>query len=133
MCSSDLTGDIDRIHALVAGTPDEFAILSGEDWLSCETMLAGGQGVISVTANVAPALMRSMCKAAIAGDAGEARALDAKLQPLHKALFFESNPIPVKWAVSRLGLIGPTLRLPMTPLSEGLHGDVRDAMAAAGL
>lgn len=129
----EATGDIERIHTLVAGTGDDFLVLSGEDWLACETMLAGGQGVISVTANVAPALMRSMCDAALAGDAARARELDARLQPLHKALFLESNPIPVKWAVQQLGLIGPALRLPLTPLSEAHHQAVRDAMAAAGL
>ncbi|NKC16903.1 MAG: 4-hydroxy-tetrahydrodipicolinate synthase [Gammaproteobacteria bacterium] len=129
----EATGDIERIHALVAATPDDFAILSGEDWLACETMLAGGQGVISVTANVAPALMREMCDAALAGEAERARLLDARLQPLHKALFFESNPIPAKWAVAQLGLIGPAIRLPLTPLSPSLHGGVREAMAAAGL
>lgn len=129
----EATGDIERIHELVAGCGDDFIVLSGEDWLCCETMLAGGRGVISVTANVAPRLMHEMSVAAVAGDAQRARAVDARLQPLHKALFLESNPIPVKWAVEQLGLIGPTLRLPLTPLSEHLYDDVREAMAAAGI
>jgi 4-hydroxy-tetrahydrodipicolinate synthase len=129
----EATGDIERIHELVSSCGDDFDVLSGEDWLCCETMLAGGKGVISVTANVAPGLMHRMSAAAVAGDAERARALDARLQPLHKGLFLESNPIPVKWAVERLGLIGPALRLPMTPLSEHLHDDVREAMAAAGI
>lgn len=129
----EATGDIERIRTLVAGTDDSFAVLSGEDWLCCESMLAGGQGVISVTANVAPAQMRAMADAALAGNAERARELDAALQPLHAALFLESNPIPVKWAVSQMGLSGPTVRLPMTPLSEGLYPAVREAMAAAGV
>ena len=129
----EATGDIDRIHELVAGCGDDFDVLSGEDWLCCETMLAGGKGVISVTANVAPRQMHEMSIAAVAGDTERARTLDARLQPLHAALFLESNPIPVKWAVEQLGLIGPALRLPMTPLSESLYGDVREAMAAAGI
>lgn len=129
----EATGDIDRIHELVANCGDDFDVLSGEDWLCCETMLAGGRGVISVTANVAPRQMHEMSVAAVAGDADQARKLDARLQPLHKGLFLESNPIPVKWAVEQLGLIGPALRLPMTPLSEHLYDDVREAMAAAGI
>jgi 4-hydroxy-tetrahydrodipicolinate synthase len=129
----EATGDIERIHTLIAGTDDDFAVLSGEDWLCCESMLAGGQGVISVTANVAPALMRQMCDAALAGKTDEAHALDAKLQPLHSGLFLESNPIPVKWVAKELGLCGPTLRLPLTPLSEEHYGTVRQAMAAANL
>jgi len=129
----EATGDIDRIHELVGNCGDDFDVLSGEDWLCCETMLAGGKGVISVTANVAPRQMHEMSVAAVAGDAERARKLDARLQPLHKGLFLESNPIPVKWAVEQLGLIGPALRLPMTPLSEHLYDDVREAMAAAGI
>jgi 4-hydroxy-tetrahydrodipicolinate synthase len=127
----EATGDIERIRDLVKGTGDDFAVLSGEDWLSCETMIEGGVGVISVTANVAPKLMRAMCDASLRGDATEGRRLDAMLQPLHAALFLESNPIPVKWAVHQLGLMGPTLRLPMTPLSAVHYDAVRQAMIAA--
>ena len=104
----EATGDIDRIRALVAGADSDFAILSGEDWLCCESMLEGGHGVISVTANVAPKLMRAMCDAALSGNPDEARKLDARLQPLHKGLFVESNPIPVKWALNQMGMIGPS-------------------------
>jgi len=102
-----------RIRALCGG---EFLILSGDDPTSCDMLLDGGQGVISVTANVAPALMQAMCSAALAGDAAAARAADERLRELHGALFVESNPIPVKWALAQMGLIRFGLRLPLTPL-----------------
>ena len=127
----EATGDIERIRALVAGADESFAILSGEDWLCCESMLEGGHGVISVTANVAPKLMRAMCDAALSGNADEARNLDAKLQPLHKALFVESNPIPVKWALNQMGMIGPYLRLPLTQLAAQYYDTVTHALGAA--
>ncbi len=127
----EATGDIERIRALVAGADESFAILSGEDWLCCESMLEGGHGVISVTANVAPKLMRAMCDAALSGNADEARNLDAKLQPLHKGLFVESNPIPVKWALNQMGMIGPCLRLPLTQLAAQYYDTVTHALGAA--
>jgi 4-hydroxy-tetrahydrodipicolinate synthase len=96
-------------------------------------MLKGGNGVISVTANVAPAAMRQMCDAALAGRRSEAERIDATLQGLHRTLFLESNPIPVKWAVQQMGLIGPGIRLPLTPFSDQYHAAVRAAMASAGL
>jgi 4-hydroxy-tetrahydrodipicolinate synthase len=127
----EATGDLDRIKALVAQCGPEFEIYSGEDWLAMQAIVAGGRGVISVTANVAPAQMHDMCMRALDGDVDGARRIDDSLQPLHKALFLESNPIPAKWAVSQLGLMGPGIRLPLTPLSEKFHGQVRLAMQTA--
>ena len=127
----EATGDLERIHQLKRSLPEEFALYSGEDWLSMETMLAGGHGVISVTANVAPALMQSMCERALAGDRGAAEVLDERLQGLHKALFTESNPNPAKWALQQMSAIESGIRLPLTPLSERCQPAVRDAMRLA--
>ncbi len=127
----EATGDLERIKALVDQCGPDFEIFSGEDWLAMKTILAGGRGVISVTANVAPAQMHDMCMRALDGDAEGARRIDDRLQPLHKALFLESNPIPVKWAVSQLGLMNDGIRLPLTPLSEKFHDQVRLAMQTA--
>ncbi len=127
----EATGDLDRIKALLDQCGPEFEVYSGEDWLAVKTILAGGRGVISVTANVAPAQMHDMCMRALEGDAEGAGRIDDSLQPLHKALFLESNPIPVKWAVSQLGLMEPGIRLPLTPLSEKFHDQVRLAMQTA--
>jgi 4-hydroxy-tetrahydrodipicolinate synthase len=127
----EATGELQRIHDLKALCPEDFIILSGEDWLSLETMAAGGRGVISVTANVAPAAMHEMCERALSGDLDGARALDARLQGLHQALFLESNPIPTKWALARMGLIDSGIRLPMTELSAQHHGAVLAAMERA--
>jgi 4-hydroxy-tetrahydrodipicolinate synthase len=96
-------------------------------------MLVGGHGVVSVTANVAPRLMHEMCAAAVGGDMRRARELNARLMPLHKALFVEPNPIPVKWAARELGLIEAGIRLPLTPLSTSCHESVRNAMRQAEL
>ncbi len=127
----EATGDLDRIKTLLDQCGPEFEVYSGEDWLALKTILAGGRGVISVTANAAPAQMHDMCMRALEGDADGAKRIDDSLQPLHKALFLESNPIPVKWAVSQLGLMGPGIRLPLTPLSEKFHDQVRLAMQTA--
>ena len=97
------------------------AVYSGDDATAAELMLMGAQGNISVTANVAPALMAELCNLAMAGKKAETRILDAKLQPLNTALFLESNPIPVKWALTRQGRIGAHLRLPMTELAPAYH------------
>ncbi len=98
----EATGDMQRILDLRSACGDGFVILSGEDWMACDTIVeGGGQGVISVTANVAPAAMHEMCRLALAGDADGARRVDGMLRALHAALFLESNPIPVKWAVAR--------------------------------
>ncbi len=130
----EATGEMARIHDLRKMCGDGFAIFSGEDWMACDTIVdGGGDGVISVTANVAPAAMHEMCVLALAGDVAGARAVDANLRGLHEGLFLESNPIPAKWAVAEMGLMGHGLRLPLTPLSDEFHGAVRTAMAQASV
>lgn len=129
----DATAEVERVRVLRAGCGDDFALLSGDDSTSREFMLAGGDGVISVTANVAPAAMRALCDAARAGRREAAEAIDASLADLHRDLFVESNPIPVKWAVRVMGLIGPGIRLPLTELSPEHQPAVRAAMATAGI
>jgi 4-hydroxy-tetrahydrodipicolinate synthase len=129
----EATGELDRVRVLRDGCGPDFALLSGDDASGCEFMLRGGNGVISVTANVAPAGMRQMCDAALAGRRAEAESIDATLQGLHRTLFMESNPIPVKWAVQQMGLIGSGIRLPLTPFADQYHAAVRAAMASAGL
>ena len=129
----EATGDLERARQIIQQCPEDFAVYSGDDATARELILLGGQGDISVTANVAPKLMSEMCAAALAGDAEQAQALDSKLAALHHSLFVEANPIPVKWAVSQLGLMSNVLRLPMTPLSESHREEVRGAMASAGL
>lgn len=129
----DATSDMSRVAELRDGCGSQFSLLSGEDATACEFMLAGGDGVISVTANVAPERMRALCDVAVAGRRDEAERIDATLQPLHKALFLESNPIPVKWAVEQMGLAGAGIRLPLTPLSSAHHDAVRAAMDTAGV
>ena len=124
---------LERIQALIDLCSDRIAIISGDDPFAAEAILAGGRGVISVTANVAPKAVHELCAAALAGDRATAERIDARLHPLHKALFVESSPIPVKWAVAQLGLIGPGIRLPLTPLSDSCHAQVHDAMHSAGL
>jgi 4-hydroxy-tetrahydrodipicolinate synthase len=115
------------------GAGDDFVLLSGDDATCREFMLAGGDGVISVTGNVVPAAMRELCDAATAGDAQIAAEIDAPLAGLHSDLFVESNPIPVKWALAEMGRIGSTLRLPLTPLAEHFHDRVSQAMSDAGV
>ena len=129
----EATGDIDRAKWLIANVPDDFLIVSGDDVTAVELMLAGGKGDISVTANVAAAQVAQMCELAIAGKADEARALNQRLMPVHDAMFVESNPIPVKWAVAEMGLMQGGLRLPLTPLAEEYHQQVRDALKGAAL
>ena len=127
----DATNDIDRGCDLIDRAPDGFAIYSGEDGTACQLMLAGGKGTISVTANAAPKLMHEMCVAAVAGDTDTATVLNNQLADLHAAMFFQSNPIPAKWAVCQQGLIGPGIRLPLIPLAEQYHDDVRAALQKA--
>jgi len=127
----EATGKVIRAAQIVERCGDDFLVLSGDDASCRELLLAGGQGVVSVTANVAPALMRAMVDAALEGDAARALAIDERLQPLHRALFLESNPIPVKWAVAQLGLIPPGIRLPLTPLDRRHHDIVLAAMKQA--
>lgn len=129
----DATSELDRVARLREGCGPDFTLLSGEDATACEFMLQGGDGVISVTANVAPARMRALCDAAVARAREPAEQIDRTLQPLHAALFLESNPIPVKWAVQQTGLIGPGIRLPLTPLSAEHHAAVRAALDTAGI
>jgi 4-hydroxy-tetrahydrodipicolinate synthase len=129
----EATGELNRVQALRDGCGPEFALLSGDDATGCEFMLQGGDGVISVTANVAAAGMRRLCDAAVGRKRADAQRIDADLQPLHRVLFSESNPIPVKWAVQQMGLIGPGIRLPLTTLSAQYHAGVLDAMSTAGI
>jgi len=129
----DAFGDPQRIRLLVETCRDGFMVVTGDDATACESMLLGGHGDISVTANVAPRLMAEMCRVALTGDRAAAEALDATIAPLHVALFHESNPIPVKWALAEMGRIGPVLRLPLTPLAERYHATVRAALVGAGL
>ena len=128
----DATGNIERGSDLLQRAPDDFAVFSGDDASAIALMLLGGRGSISVTANVAPRLMHEMCAAALAGDAVAARSAHFKLLGLHRDLFCEANPIPVKWAVQQLGRCGGTLRLPLSPLSDSFHERVLGAMRQAG-
>ncbi|MEY2735764.1 MAG: 4-hydroxy-tetrahydrodipicolinate synthase [Burkholderiaceae bacterium] len=129
----EATGNIERAQWLIRDVPKGFAIYSGDDPTAVALMLCGGQGNISVTANIAPRLMHELCVAAIAGDRQRAMQIQFQLMPLHKHLFVEANPIPVKWAMARLGLCGPALRLPMTPLSAAAQPVVEAALRASGL
>ena len=129
----EATGNIERAQWLIKEVPQGFAVYSGDDPTAVALMLCGGQGNISVTANVAPRLMHELCMAALAGNVQQAMALQMKLLPLHKNLFVEANPIPVKWAMARMGLCGPTLRLPMTPLEANNVATVEGALRLCGL
>ena len=129
----EATGNIERAQWLIREVPEGFAIYSGDDPTAVALMLCGGQGNISVTANVAPRLMHELCMAAIAGDARRAMEIQLRLMPVHKHLFVEANPIPVKWAMARMGRCGGTLRLPMTPMSASFEPVVEGALRAAGL
>ncbi len=129
----DATANIERGTDLVKRAPRNFSIYSGEDSTALALILLGGHGVISVTANVAPKLMRQMCAAALVGDVKKARELNLKLLPLHQRLFVEANPIPVKWALAEMGMIEHGLRLPLVPLSEKFHQTLREALHEAGI
>ena len=129
----EATGDLRRVQPLRETCGDDFLLLSGDDATCREFILQGGHGVISVTANVAPALMAKMCEAALEGDVALAADLDAQLADLHRDLFVESNPIPVKWALERLGLMPGGLRLPLTPLSHAAQPAVEAALRRAGV
>ena len=124
---------LERIVELVRLCGDRMDVFSGDDPVAAEAILNGAKGVISVTANVAPKAVHGLCAAALAGDRTAAEEIDRRLQPLNKALFLESNPIPVKWATAQLGLIPAGIRLPLTPLSEQFHAPVRKAMEQAGV
>ncbi|MBP8896725.1 MAG: 4-hydroxy-tetrahydrodipicolinate synthase [Ottowia sp.] len=129
----EATGNIERAQWLIRDLPKGFAVFSGDDPTAVALMLCGGQGNISVTANVAPRLMHELCVAAIAGDREKAMQIQFQLMPLHKQLFVEANPIPVKWAMARMGLMGGAMRLPMTPLSAANEPVVERALNDAGL
>ena len=129
----EATGNIERAQWLIRDLPKEFAVYSGDDPSAVALMLCGGKGNVSVTANVAPRLMHELCVAAMAGQVQKAMEIQFKLMPMHKNLFVEANPIPVKWAMARMGLCGGTLRLPMTELSKSQQPVVEAALRASGL
>ena len=129
----EATGNIERAQWLIREVPKSFAVYSGDDPTAVALMLCGGQGNVSVTANIAPRLMHQLCVAAMAGNAQRAMEIQLSLMPLHKQLFVEPNPIPLKWAMEKLGLCGGTLRLPMTPLGAANHTVVEAALRATSL
>ena len=129
----EATGNIERAQWLIRDLPKNFAIYSGDDPTAVALMLCGGHGNISVTANVAPRLMHGLCAAALAGNIRRAMEIQFQLMPVHKNLFIEANPIPVKWAMARMGLCGPALRLPMTAMSQASEAPVEAALRASGL
>ncbi len=129
----EATGDLARAKLLIDSAPEGFAVYSGDDATATELMLLGGHGNISVTANVAPAAMARLCKLAMAGEVEQARDLNRQLDPLHQNLFLESNPIPVKWALHQMGMIGTGIRLPLTALAENLRQPLKQTLLACGL
>jgi 4-hydroxy-tetrahydrodipicolinate synthase len=129
----EATGNLERAKEIIAGRPAGFAVYSGDDATARELMLLGGDGSISVTANVVPQQVRAMCEAALRGDAALARSIDEKLAELNKVLFVEINPIPVKWALQEMGRMSGAIRLPLTVLSEEKQPLVRAALERAGL
>lgn len=129
----DATADMKAGQDLVERTADDFSVWSGDDATTLELIRRGGKGCISVTANVVPEAMHHMCQAALNGDFMQADAINARLADLHLALFIEANPIPVKYAVSRMGLMGPSLRLPLTQLAEEHRAPLEQAMLKAGV
>ena len=129
----DATGNIERGSDLLKRVPPDFAVYSGDDGTALALMLLGGHGTISVTANVAPRLMHEMCTAALAGDLVRARQINFRLLGLHRNLFLEANPIPVKWALAQMGMMAGGLRLPLTPLAPAFHDALRAAMREADI
>jgi 4-hydroxy-tetrahydrodipicolinate synthase len=129
----EATGNIERAQWLIRDLPASFSVYSGDDPTAVALMLCGGRGNVSVTANIAPRLMHELCVAALAGDTRKAMEIQFRLMPLHRNLFVEANPIPLKWAMARLGLCGPAMRLPMTPLSQANAPAVEAALRASGL
>jgi len=129
----EATGKLDRAREIMDRCSDRLDVYSGDDATAMELMLLGGKGNISVTANVAPAGMHDLCTAALAGDRPRAEAVNRPLEILHRVLFVQSNPIPVKWALHEMGLIPPGIRLPMTPLAAEFHDTVRQALQQAGV
>lgn len=129
----DATGDVGRGISLMRELPPGFAVYSGDDDTAAALILLGAQGNISVTANIVPRLMKTLCTAALAGDVGLVRTISRQLAPLNRALFLESNPIPVKWALAQMGRISPTYRLPLSELMPTYHAELREAMRLAGV
>jgi 4-hydroxy-tetrahydrodipicolinate synthase len=129
----EATGNLERAQWLIRDVPKGFAVYSGDDPTAVATMLCGGSGNISVTANIAPRLMHELCMAALAGDIKTAMAIQFKLMPVHKNLFVEANPIPLKWAMQRMGLCSGTMRLPLTPMSKQFEPLVENALRDSGL
>ena len=129
----EATGDIERAWEIIERCGDSMDVISGDDATSLELLLAGGKGTISVTANVAPKLMAEMCAAAMSGEAEAANRINRILDPLHRNLFLEANPIPVKWALVEMGMIPAGIRLPLTPLSEPYRDTLRKVLRGAGL
>lgn len=129
----EATGDLARLDDIRRLCGKDFKIFSGDDGSSLAFLLRGGDGVISVTNNIAPALMHEMCTAAASGDEARAREINTQLDPVHQALFIEANPIPVKWALHEMGLISPDIRLPLTPLAEPLRPELLAAMQSSGI
>lgn len=129
----EATGKMDRAREILERVPGNFAVYSGDDETAVELMLMGGKGDISVTANIAPAELSRLCSLAMSGKADEARALNERLMPLHKNLFLEANPIPVKWALCHMGKIRSGIRLPLTPFSDKHHAALAAAMKQAGI
>lgn len=127
----DATGNLERCADLVKRAPKDFALYTGDDATAMAFMLLGGHGVITVTGNVAPKAMHQLCVKSLEGDIAGARAINDKLMGLHKHLFIEANPIPVKWAVQQMGLIKSGIRLPLTPLTEASYSAVKQAMQQA--
>lgn len=129
----EATGDLDRGKQIIERCGDKLDVYSGDDATALELILLGAKGDISVTANVAPRAMHDMCAAARSGDRAQAEAINSKLEALHSDLFLEANPIPVKWALHEMGLIGQGIRLPLTPLSEQYRGKICEALQFAGV
>jgi 4-hydroxy-tetrahydrodipicolinate synthase len=129
----EATGDMQRLKNIKERVGKDFKLYSGDDFTAREFIELGGDGVVTVTGNVAPKLMADMCRAQAAVETDTARELDAKLQPLNTAMFLESNPIPVKWALAEMGLISAAIRLPLTPFAERFHAQTRRAMTHAGI
>ena len=129
----EATGNIERAQWLIRDVPAHFSVYSGDDPTAVALMLCGGKGNVSVTANIAPRLMHELCVSALAGNIQRAMQIQFQLMPVHKHLFVEANPIPLKWAMARMGLCGPTLRLPLTPLSAQHQPTVEAALKASQL
>ena len=129
----EATGDLARGLEVIARCGDQLAVYSGDDAIALPLMLGGAKGNISVTANVAPAIMHELCQQAMAGNAEQAKALDAKVALLHRRLFVEANPVPVKWALQRMGRIENGIRLPLVELNADFHDQLTEALKAAGI